>query len=684
MRPPVSGSPAVAPAASRIVAPSSTPSTPSTPAVLSRTELAARIAALPPSRREEAIRVLAQHQARSAAALALSTAASTSALRDPRVRARYAKDPAAYLSDVLGRTVTSQISAVLDVVLTHTRILVAGANAVGKTDALAALAVWFMDAVAAQPIPGTDPDAPPHLYSEQGARVLLPGPDHDTVFATIYQRMLVHMATAAQRGFPMPGTWSEASVLWRVAPEWEIEAFSPPKSSGGDINHSASGRHHPYNQIALIEEGQGVRESVWVPVEGMCASDGNIIISSFNPTRPWGPTWDRARRGSYLVRHLDAFDHPNVIERREVVRGAISHRVTDARVAECRDRGRYGPPSEGDVLPDPHFNDFVYALPPQLAGGALGTGSDDPTAPTTPLMAPTAEPPGRRSDGILGSPAGTPRVYRPTETFQALVRGQWPQSSDGGLFEPGSIDASMERWSAAEDSTTPPDAIGIDPAREGDDDTCAAPRWGESGATVLRAWAEAIAPGGDPSIREALLTSRRVRVGRIRTAPKGDGPATAAWLHAAFPNSPWTVDEGGGYSVLDHARIVLGVQAVGVVFAGRAPIPPPPSLPYCENIRAALYVYGAALVKLGLVDLPEDPELRKELLAHKLKFGSRTIEVEEGGAKTRRVVETVLVQPKSEVKKLLGRSPDRADAAMLALWETVAADVGRWPTFATW
>jgi len=678
MRPPVSGSPAVAIASAPSPVPTPAPPTSAWPTVLSRADLAARIAALPKAQRDEGLRLLKLHLATSPAA----AASTSSVVRDPRTRARYARDPAAYLSDVLGRTVTPQLDAVLSAVLTRTRILVAGANAVGKTDIMAALVAWYMDAVAAQPVPGTDPDAPPHLYAEQGARVLLPGPDHDTVFATIYQRVLVHIATAVKRGYPMPGTWSEASVLWRVAPEWEIEAFSPPKSSGGDINHSASGRHHPYNQIALIEEGQGVRESVWVPVEGMCASDGNVIVSSFNPTRPWGPTWDRARRGSYLVLHLDAFDHPNVRERREVVRGAISHRVTDARVAECRERGKYGAPAEGGVLPDPNFNDFVYALPPALAGAAPGSAPDAPVVSA--FAPPTAETPGPRADGLLGSPDGIPRVYRPTETFQALVRGQWPQSSDGGLFEPGSIDASMGRWLATDDPTTPPDAVGIDPAREGDDDTCAAPRWGESGATVLRAWAEAITPGGDPAIREALLTSRRIRVGRIRTAPKGDGPATATWLHTAFPASPWTVDEGGGYSVLDHARVALQVQAAGVVFAGRAPVPPAPGAPYCENIRAALYVYGAMLVKLGLVDLPDDQELRKELLAHKLKFGSRTVEVEEGGVKTRRVVETVLVQPKSEVKKLLGRSPDRADAVLLALWETVPPDAGKWPTFATW
>lgn len=560
--------------------------------------------------------------------------------REPRQRAAYATDPFAYARDIFGYHLTPQEEDVLALMYYQTRLLIPSANNIGKTYCLAVFACYTVDAVGAVLDSNTG--------RQQGARVLLPGPDRQTIFETVYSQMLIHARVAESRGWAMPGWRSENSVLWRVEPTWGVEAFSPPRKVNQQVAHTASGRHHRI-QVALIEEGQGVGETVWAATEGMCSSEGNKIISSFNPTEAHGPAYQRARDGNYTVIHLDAFDHPNVRERAPIVEGAISYRVVDDRVrSQCRDRGRY--PA---VMPDVDFGDFVYALP----------------SPLWPEKGP-------REDGELGHVDAELHTYRPTGNFEAQVRGQWPRSSDTGLFSQGAWDQAVARWKAGKDPLARPSRIGVDAAREGDDDCCYAPAWGADASDLLRRWAQAESDG-DVFLLQSMKEKERARVGEIQVAPKGDGPDVAKHIASRYADIPWNVDAGGvGASVYDHANRVLHVQAAPVSFAGAPPEDKIPEEPYALNVRALLYLRAARLVNLGLVDVPDDSLLREEILAHEVrksrKDGSdmtRTVTViDSNGRQVQRAMPVQRILEKEEIKKRIGRSPDRADAFVLALW----------------
>lgn len=609
---------------------------------LSRTELARRILTLPPEER-----ALATHYLARAAASALERkGARSQATRTARARRRYAGDPWAYFADILGWTLTPQQEEALAVMEAETRVLLPSGNNLGKTFLIGGFGVYVMDAVAA--LPDAENGA-----EEQGARILLPGPDHDTVFETVYAEMLSHAARAEARGHLMPGERSDRSVLWRVRAKWHVEVLTPPKRVGQNVAHTASGRHHR-NQIALIEEGQGVEEPLWRAAEGMCSSPGNKIISPFNPTEPSGPAYARAQSGGYRVVHLDAFEHPNVKERRAVVPDAVDVAVIDQRVrTDCRDRG----PWPGTPL-EPDYGDFVYALPP--ARGAAGSAAG-------------AAELGPRADGQLGAPGGALRVYRPNGPFTAQVRGRWPASSDSGLFNSADLDAAMRAWREAKRPPGAPDRVGGDIAREGTDDTVTAPAWGDAADVLLRAYAEAQEQEAAPAALAQLLAARRAYVGELRVFPKGDGPETAQRIARVYPDSPLVLDEGGvGSSPLDHLTRVLGQEAIGVSF-GAAALPRVPGEPWTDNLRTQLYVRAAMVVARGLVLVPHDPLLREELLAHWLEESSRTAEVlvTRKGQPARRVkqrVPSVALPEKKEIKKRIGRSPDRADAFVLSLF----------------
>lgn len=574
-----------------------------------------------------------------AIAIAQLDAASQPLPRDPAERRAYVGRPADYVREILGvRVLTSQQERMLDLMAHENRVLIPKANAIGGSFLLAAFGIYVLDVLGAE----LDDES----GDEQGARVILMGPDHASIEGTVYAEMLLHARNAERLGHALPGRRSENSVLWSVRPAWEVVAFSPPKYTMQTQAHGAAGRH-ARAQVVLVTEGAGVSEALWKAADGLASSRGNKIIAETNPTEPTGPFYQRAKRGGWYVLHLSALDHPNVQERRYIVPGAIDFRVIDRRVRTgCVDRGLHS-----EVPPDLNFGDFLYALP--TPGVDTGEG-----------------------DGLSGELGGLPvrghargqvRVYRPGVQFQGQVLGQFPTGVDAGLFAPGAWDAGVERWRAGMDPDAPPDAVGFDVAREGDDDSMLAPRWGLGAEELLRRHADAVAEVNDARLEE-LRETQRARVGALRTLPKGDGPAVAEAAARLYSRSPWNVDETGvGSSVLDHARRVFGLDVTGVSFASSA-LAPLPGEEWAENLKTTLYLRAAALVRLGLVDPPDDDALREEILAHELLHGSRTVEVrdERGTRKERKP--SVRVLDKDTVKRRIGRSPDRADAFVLALF----------------
>ena len=541
-------------------------------------------------------------------------------------RRKYAPDPHAYIRDVYGYRLTPQQEEIVEACRTRDRVLIPAAQNVGKSWILGLIALWLFDPVAA--LPG------PEGQEQQGARILLPGPDAKTVFETVWSKITGHAIRAQHRGWRLPGAWSEKSVLWRVPgyPEWTMECLTPPKRTDEAQTHGAAGRHH-VNLHAIVEEGIGVSEPLWSTVERQCSAAGNKIISAYNPTEPVGPTITRERTGTYHVIRLSALDHPNVRTRSTVVPGAISHKEIDELVrVQTLDQGAVpGTPLDVDR------GDFVYALPPPGAADA-----------------------GARHDGIPGHPASKPRVRRPLAIAEVSILGRTMSSGSLGLFSSESIQRAAERWLASPEPATPPSRVGLDPAREGSDDSTATPAWGEGAESLLIAYHEAQQRG--PEAVTKLRATRRIRLGQAAILPKGDGRVVGEAVVRRFPGVPYTSDAGGvGTSPNDYLVHVLHAQVAAVDFGGLPPDPVPEQI-QAENMRTHMYVLLSMLCARDLVDLPPDQALHEELLAHSLEYRSRSVDAGDG----RRRVTSVLLVSKDKVKARIGRSPDRSDSAVLA------------------
>lgn len=186
-------------------------------------------------------------------------------------------------------------------------------------------------------------------------------------------------------------------------------------------------------------------------------------------------------------------------------------------------------------------------------------------------------------------------------------------------------------------------------------------RWGESGrGSPMNVLAGDLAEARDRSVLQARHGSwfdkQLVKPGKETP----DGPTTAGWIVAIRRNrAEVIIDMGGGYggSTRDHLRH-SGIEATLYNGSkGADGMRDKTGALKFRNVRACAFwrlrdaldpTYGSTLA------IYPDYELKAELVAHKFINGV-------GG---------IQIMDKDEVKALLGRSPDRADALVMANYAT--------------
>lgn len=197
------------------------------------------------------------------------------------------------------------------------------------------------------------------------------------------------------------------------------------------------------------------------------------------------------------------------------------------------------------------------------------------------------------------------------------------------------LDAAVQRWQERTPPAGPPDRAALDVARGGADDT-----------SLARAWGDYVAP---------LLSSPG-------TSTDTGGKAAAFALPHLGPTTLMMVDViGVGSSAYDH---LTGIRPSGTVvaFNGANSIDALDRTGQLGFANMRAYAYWMLREALdpdnnATLALPPDEELRQELLA-------QTFELTASGIRIRK---------KDEIKKVLGRSPDKADAVSMLFYKSPAA-----------
>jgi hypothetical protein len=218
--------------------------------------------------------------------------------------------------------------------------------------------------------------------------------------------------------------------------------------------------------------------------------------------------------------------------------------------------------------------------------------------------------------------------YRPGDLFLVKVMGEFPRESEDQMFPLSWIEAANQRWEEIkQESVEGPLLLGCDIAGMGRDATVFAPRRrGYVGRLLIYSKAD-----------------HMVSAGRIKNAIAQDG--------TAFID---TIGEGAGV----HSRLIeQDVNSVSAKFSESADgIQDATGEREFLNMRAACYwlLRDALDPRLGgKLALPPDDELTQELT--EIHW-----EVQSNGK--------IKIEPKEDIKKRIGRSPDKADAVALTYW----------------
>lgn len=205
------------------------------------------------------------------------------------------------------------------------------------------------------------------------------------------------------------------------------------------------------------------------------------------------------------------------------------------------------------------------------------------------------------------------------------VFGEFPPGSLNTILGPDEVEAAMRRYGSLrqDDFSWSQKRLGVDVARFGDDRTVIFPRQGLwSGLPV------------EMRVQDTVQIAGRVQMA-IRNWAKQTGDSAKNIVTFVDDTGHW------GHGVIDNLRSV-GRNAHGVVFSD------PGIDKRYKNRRAEMWLEMADWVKKGGA-LPNVPELVAELTTPEYTFTNGKF----------------LLQEKDQIKEVLGRSPDLADALAL-------------------
>lgn len=225
--------------------------------------------------------------------------------------------------------------------------------------------------------------------------------------------------------------------------------------------------------------------------------------------------------------------------------------------------------------------------------------------------------------------------YEMNAVYLVRVRGEFPAESTDAVIPLRAVNEAKRRWESVPAQDEAPLVLGVDVARFGDDETVIQPVRGSY------AWSPTTLSKADgPTVAEevvrialAMRSGERERV-RINVDGIGVGSSVVDALkrhEACAEGQIYVVDVNVGEAADDEDH---------------------------ANLRSQLW-FGLRTWLLEGGAIPDDDGLESELLAPTYTFDAR-------GRKK--------VMSKEDIRKVIGRSPDRADALCLAVYRGQVAD----------
>jgi phage terminase large subunit len=416
-------------------------------------------------------------------------------------------------------------------------------------------------------------------------------------------------------------------------------------SVGRGVSTNDSGNFQGYHRgrmVVILDEAPGLEPAIWEVIQrGIAINEDVIIIAIGNPVEPAGPFHEASKSHRWKTRHLSCLDHPNVINRKDLIPGAVSYRAClemvedyceviedDALIANLE-------AWQADMLadPEPPRNRWAHAV--------LDEEGD--------------------CQGLYWNPSGWtgPVWYLPSPIVQSRMLGLFPDQGENVLIPLKWIKRAMAR---GEDLLRRLDAY-----HAGKITLPEVPEWRPQEPCVC---AMDVARHGPDS---TVIGARRGRVVLpMREYRQQDTTASALRFVEAYG------EYGADFGAIDIGTFGAGVfdmvandsrnthiSLVPIDF-GASPGVKNNTVQFL-NKRAQMYWGLRMLLQMDMIDLPPDDVLEAQLSSIRYKMN--------------REGQQIQIESKKDMKKRGVKSPDRADTLAMLCDEAIE---GAWDMEMPW
>lgn len=245
---------------------------------------------------------------------------------------KYRKNPAGYIHDIIGvRHLTDEQKAIVETFWNNKYTGVKAAHSVGKTFIEACIVLTYMNLYSSTIVITTAPTA-------RQVKDLL-WAEINRLFAKSEYDLLGEMKMMS---YTIGPKWYAAGI----ATEAGKEEQSAVKLQG----------YHSGRILVVLDEAVGIHPSIWEAVDGIASSENSKVLALGNPATINCSFKKHLDRKDWNTISISALSHTNVLEKKEIIRGAVSYEwVTDKIERWCAEI-----PKPGGLLNKPPDFNFMF------------------------------------------------------------------------------------------------------------------------------------------------------------------------------------------------------------------------------------------------------------------------------------------------------------------------------------
>ncbi len=223
------------------------------------------------------------------------------------------QDPFYFLREVLGiKTLTAEQNQIIDSVFTNKYTGVRSSHNTGKTFICAGIVLAFV-------IPNKMSQAV--TTAPTGRQV------KDLLWAEINH--LYHNAK-----YPLGGQMNLTE--FKIKPKWGAVGITTEPGKEADSAVKFQG-YHSGKILVVLDEAVGIANPIWEAIDGIASNEDAHILAIANPSTTVCSFYKKLKEPDWNELSISSLNHPNVTEKKEIIRGAVSYKYVKEKVGKWCD-----------------------------------------------------------------------------------------------------------------------------------------------------------------------------------------------------------------------------------------------------------------------------------------------------------------------------------------------------------